>query len=69
MDTKVMSMLKDKLYKLEEELYYAYGKIPYKEYLLKKKEISELSHEIAVQGIRECPPDMFMAEMRRCGDK
>ena len=68
MDSKVMSMLKDKLYKLEEELYYNYGKIPYEEYLTKKKEISELSHEIAVQGIRECPPDMFMAEIRR-GDK
>ena len=68
MDSKVMSMLKDKLYKLEEELYYNYGKIPYEEYLLKKKEISELSHEIAVQGVIEYPPHMFMAEIRR-GDK
>ena len=64
MDSKVMSMLKDKLYKLEEDLYYNYGKIPYEEYLTKKKEISELNHEIAVKGVREYPPHMFMADMR-----
>lgn len=69
MDSKVMSMLKDKLYKLEEELYYNYGKIPYEEYLTKKKEISELNHEIAVQGVREYPPHMFMADMRRVDEK
>jgi hypothetical protein len=65
MDSKIMGMLKEKLYKLEEELYYNYGKIPYEEYLSKNKEISDLKHEIAVQGIREYSPDMFMADMRR----
>ena len=65
MDTKVMSMLKDKLYKLEKELYYNYGKIHYEEYLTKKKEISELSYEIEMQGIREYSPDKFMEDRRR----
>ena len=65
MDSKVMQMLKDKKYKLEEELYYNYGKIPYEDYLIKKKEISELSHEIERQGIREYSPDKFMEDRRR----
>ena len=65
MDSKVMSMLKDKLCELEEELYYNYGKIPYEEYLTKKKEISELSREIERQGIREYSPDKFMEDRRR----
>ena len=69
MDSKVMQMLKDKLYKLEEELYYNYGKIPYEEYLLKNKEISELSHEIEMQGIKEYPPNKFMEDRRRGVEK
>ena len=69
MDSKVMKILKDKKYKLEEELYCNYGKIPYEEYLLKKKEISELSYEIEMQGIKEYPPNKFMEDRRRGVEK
>jgi len=64
MSSIIMKMLKDKKYKLEEELYYNYGKIPYEEYLEKEKEINELKHQIAIQGVREYPVDAFMDDMR-----
>lgn len=64
MSSIIMKMLKDKKCKLEEELYYNYGKIPYEEYLTKEKEINELKHQIAIQGVREYSVDAFMDDMR-----
>lgn len=64
MSSTIIKMLKDKKYKLEEELYYNYGKIPYEEYLAKQKEINELKHQIAIQGVREYSVDAFMDDKR-----